>query len=57
MSLTRVPYAAEWERQQISLRRDGTLSTAWTMFEVVNAAHRLSQALSRTKPRRRGRGR
>ncbi len=28
-----------------------------TMFEVVGAAHHLSQALSCTKPRRRGRGR
>jgi hypothetical protein len=29
---------------------------ARTMFDVVGAAHHLSLALSRTKPRRRGRG-
>ncbi len=38
-------------------RRSGIPVNGWTMFEVVNAAHRLSQELSRTKPRHRGRGR
>ena len=38
-------------------RANGTPMNASTMFDVVNAAHRLSQELSRTKPRRRGRGR
>jgi hypothetical protein len=32
-------------------------AVAWTMIDVVGVAHRLSQALSRMKPRRRGRGR
>lgn len=35
----------------------GTPVNGLTMFEVVNAAHRLLHELSRTKPRRRGRGR
>jgi hypothetical protein len=30
---------------------------AWTMFELVNVAHRLSKELARTEPRRRGRSR
>jgi hypothetical protein len=38
-------------------KANGSPANGRTMFEVVNAAHRLSQALSRTKPRRRGRGR
>lgn len=38
-------------------RANGSPMNAWSTFDVVNAAHRLSQELSRTKPRRRGRGR
>jgi hypothetical protein len=38
-------------------RVSGSPANAWTMFEVVSAAHRLSQELSLTTPRRRGRGR
>jgi|SRR5579871_4404604 len=38
-------------------RANGSPVNAWSTFDVVNAAHRLSQELSRTKPRRRGRGR
>ena len=37
-------------------RANGSPANAWTIFEVVSAAHRLSQELSLTKPRRRGRG-
>lgn len=38
-------------------RASGSPVNARTMIEVVNAAHRLSQELSRMKPRHRGRGR
>ena len=37
-------------------KASGSPANAWTMFEVVTAAHRLSLELSRTKPRHRGRG-
>lgn len=39
------------------VRASGGPVNPWTMFELVNATHRLSHELSRTKPRGRGRGR
>jgi hypothetical protein len=38
------------------IREAGGGVGAWTMFELVTVAHRLANALSRTEPRRRGRG-
>ncbi len=38
------------------IRKAGGGTSPWTMFELVGVAHRLANALSRTEPRRRGRG-